>query len=508
MTYTIKKAAILSLFLNPFLGHAADRFVDGAGGTDSGDCNGAPCQTVTYALSQSVAGDDIYIETGTYIESPNISIAVNLIENTAPVNIGNVTLNANITNVGVEAQIVTVTTNGIIQDGINLIVSGGIVYVDPGGTTNESISVNKDLTLSLGPFTVQDISVSNATLSTDTNITVDNTVVLSADGKIETINTGTLVLSASASNIIETTTAYVQGTIVAEARPIGTGTFSLLGVSNAGGNDLGNVTITRTTGTNGIVTGITLDESIACTWTLTSDNTPISQVLTFNWFSNWDNGVTTHAIFNDSGGSWNLLHDPAESITDPRVIATLNVTTFGDFTIADNGANLPVELTYFKAISQLDHILLQWQTASEINHNYFEIQRSKDGETFESLDRMSSHHNSTSLNDYEWKDLNALSGKSYYRLKIVDFDGYTEYSSIVSATSSKPLVVHPNPTSKVLNIQSDIEATRATVYHTSGKKIDLAVVDQQINVSSLLPGIYMVKMISNNEVIQARFIKK
>lgn len=512
MIALLKKAAFLIVLFFPFLTHATDRFVQ-TGGTDSGDCNGAPCQTLTYALTQSVAADDIYIDAGTYIESPTISIAVNLLENTAPVLIaGNVTLDANITNVGpVEASVVTVTNSGVIQDALNLIQAGSAIDINA-GTYSESVNVTKNIGFSGGNITVNDITVNSVTLDFDTEITVVNGVTL-IDGIINVVSLGHLYFGTSAVDpfVQEDATAYITGTATMQTRTVGPGSISFLGANVSTGTSIGDVSISRTTGTNGIATG-TVSNSIACTWTISSTVDPSDRTIDFSWYDYWDNVVSTsdQSIWQDDGGGWSILDNPAESSASPRNLTSgANPTKFGDFTIAAQNAALPVDLTYFKATSQLDHTLLQWQTASEINHDYFEIQRSEHGEEFEALDRIPSHHNSTTTHNYEWKDFVPLSGMSYYRLKMVDFDGYTEYSPIVSASASnQSLALHPNPTSNVLNIESDLEAGSVAVFNASGKRINLAIENQQIDVSSLLPGIYMLRMISNSQVIQARFIKE
>ncbi|SMD33685.1 Por secretion system C-terminal sorting domain-containing protein [Reichenbachiella faecimaris] len=507
----IRKTAFLLLVIIPCMVNAQSIYVDSTRPDDSGDglTPGTAKKTVAAGLATVTALNNLFIAADNYFENVIIDKAINISGTGGTPNIGQVTLSADIGISNVTASIVNLNTSGVLQDAVDISPSDGYISVST-GTYNESVTFDKDLsfTSDSNPITITNIEIDNgATLTTDANMTITGNVTLT-NGIIDA--QGAFYLSSSATNIIETATSYVQGTVVAEAGAIGTGTFSLLGASNAGGNDLGNVTVTRTTGVNGIVTGaITLDESIACTWTITSDNAPTSQVLTFNWFSIWDNGITTQAIFNNNGGDWNLLLDPLESVTDPRVIATLNVTTFGNFTIANNGANLPVELTYLTASKQLNHVLLEWQTASEINHDYFEIQRSADGKNFDGLDRISSHHNSTTINNYTWKDFDPIVGQSYYRLKMVDYDGYTEFSPVVSSTSSNSsLVLHPNPTSDFLNIQSDIEVDHVALYNASGKEINLTVAKRQIDVSSLMPGIYMLKMISNDEVIQSRFVKE
>jgi len=96
---------------------------------------------------------------------------------------------------------------------------------------------------------------------------------------------------------------------------------------------------------------------------------------------------------------------------------------------------------------------LDWRTASEINNDYFTIERSVDGVNFEIIDIINGAGNSNNILHYETIDSNPLEGVSYYRLKQTDYDGQFEYSSIVSVrnheeTISQEINVYPNPVLK------------------------------------------------------------
>ncbi|MBK6832863.1 MAG: T9SS type A sorting domain-containing protein [Bacteroidetes bacterium] len=113
---------------------------------------------------------------------------------------------------------------------------------------------------------------------------------------------------------------------------------------------------------------------------------------------------------------------------------------------------LPIELTEFYAQPESSTIVLNWITATEINNNRFEIERSKDGIVFEKIGNESSKAqggNSTSNLVYSFIDLNPYSGTSYYRLKQIDHDGKFEYHSIISVDREESknikFVVFPNP---------------------------------------------------------------
>ncbi len=152
-------------------------------------------------------------------------------------------------------------------------------------------------------------------------------------------------------------------------------------------------------------------------------------------YSRADNAATP---WTDSGATQDLV---AHTFT-----ATAQST---EFIIGSNGLPLPVTLISFTASAQRDHVYLQWQTASEINNDYFELQRATDPEQFASIAKITGAGTTTTPNQYDYQDFTAPNGLLYYRLKQTDFDGTTSYSNIVSVqyngNNRTYLQVYPNP---------------------------------------------------------------
>src|SRR5690554_3697278 len=95
-------------------------------------------------------------------------------------------------------------------------------------------------------------------------------------------------------------------------------------------------------------------------------------------------------------------------------------------------SSLPIELITFDAYKKDREVELIWKTASELNNDYFTIERSADGFVWENLQTIQGAGNSTQVLDYAWTDLSPYAGISYYRLKQTDYDGTTEVFNIVS----------------------------------------------------------------------------
>lgn len=128
-----------------------------------------------------------------------------------------------------------------------------------------------------------------------------------------------------------------------------------------------------------------------------------------------------------------------------------------DMGVYESAAVLPISLVEFKVAATRTHeVELNWTTASEINNDYFDIERSRNGESFESITRIRSQKsNSDGALHYEFIDLEPLPGVSYYRLRQTDFDGAYTFGPIrqVEVDPSGQSVVFPNPFSGVLNLK-------------------------------------------------------
>ncbi|MGL4595951.1 MAG: T9SS type A sorting domain-containing protein [Bacteroidia bacterium] len=110
-------------------------------------------------------------------------------------------------------------------------------------------------------------------------------------------------------------------------------------------------------------------------------------------------------------------------------------------------STLPIELLEFTASPYGQQVKTNWVTASELNNDYFIVERSNGGDAFVPIGELDGAGNSTSLLHYEFYDPNPLSGISYYRLKQVDFNGQTSYSAVVPVyfEQQNTVSVFPNP---------------------------------------------------------------
>jgi hypothetical protein len=120
-----------------------------------------------------------------------------------------------------------------------------------------------------------------------------------------------------------------------------------------------------------------------------------------------------------------------------------------------NDSPLPIELLTFKAQCLNNKALLKWQTASELNNDYFTLEKSFDNQKWTFIAKINAAGNSTSLQNYSFLMNNEESNKlTYFRLKQTDFDGHYSYSSkiILENCVKSPLTfeLYPNPSNGTL----------------------------------------------------------
>lgn len=174
---------------------------------------------------------------------------------------------------------------------------------------------------------------------------------------------------------------------------------------------------------------------------------------------------------------------------------------------------LPVDLLSFTGDWQNDRITLQWQTASELNNDYFVLERSEEGLLYERIATISGNGNSNEIHDYNFNDRNYSMGMNYYQLKQVDFDGNSETFEpiLIYATVAHQaqLNIYPNPATDHLNIRLEGVENESnsviTIYNHAGQ-----IVYQNTRKTSktnwtiekissiLVPGIYMINVQSAN----------
>ena len=214
---------------------------------------------------------------------------------------------------------------------------------------------------------------------------------------------------------------------------------------------------------------------------------------------------------------------------NPMTLFGTNAPYFG-FTASTGGLNnqqsaclaasliLPITLADFTVDCNAGEVKLKWSTASEINNNYFTIERSTNGKDFEIVGTVNGAGNSSTIKNYLWIDESPLPVTAYYRLKQTDFNGDLSYSNVLASScqSNNNIVIYPNPAHGTFsfNYNSDKhENLTVELFNMAGQlilrkdfnELPLGYSEHNININDISNGIYYVKFSSANNQFTQKF---
>lgn len=154
----------------------------------------------------------------------------------------------------------------------------------------------------------------------------------------------------------------------------------------------------------------------------------------------------------DGGSSWIDIGGSGSGIGSGEITSDVMSSLGSFFALANSqgGSNpLPVQWLSFAAKRESAIVLLDWATASEINSDYFEVQRSENGSMFNVIGKVMASGESNNVSEYQYLDTKPLNnGKPvYYRLKQVDRDGQFSFSKICVVQESRidQVILFPIP---------------------------------------------------------------
>lgn len=158
-------------------------------------------------------------------------------------------------------------------------------------------------------------------------------------------------------------------------------------------------------------------------------------------FLNWDRSKVMfpwyilsdiRVVFNN-GGIWtNRGGSATGNVSTIGNITSTAVNTFGDFTFGSVSPALPVVFVGIWAMSEERYNVVQWKTTRESNIDHFNIQRSADGITYNSIgSAIPGNNNNNNILSYNFSDNSPLATTNWYRIESVDIDGTVKYSQVV-----------------------------------------------------------------------------
>lgn len=188
-------------------------------------------------------------------------------------------------------------------------------------------------------------------------------------------------------------------------------------------------------------------------------------------------------------------------------------------TVNDGNTPLPVSLLYFSGVynSASRGNDLNWATASEENNDYFTLERSTDGVTYEKVIQVEGHHSTDAASKYHYEDTDANAPFHYYRLSQTDLDGTYKLLKVIRVDRDDVLEesvwIYPNPVNQSEDITIDIAnfplgtytlvvldvqgVVRSQEYVTISKNFQSI----EVSTSKLKRGVYTLRMGSSSKVL-------
>jgi hypothetical protein len=203
-----------------------------------------------------------------------------------------------------------------------------------------------------------------------------------------------------------------------------------------------------------------------------------------------------------------------EASIEGRVLAIQGAISLFNNIVIIPSFILPISLVSFQGEQcPTDNCVnLSWQTAFEINVDYFMIEKSVDGINFRNIGKQGATGNSVSLLSYIFTDQNPTAGSSYYRLNQFSFDNLREHSNIIAVSFVTIILnaaVYPNPfKSSIEFFASEASLSgncKLIIFGSRGREvIKIAIKKQITNIEtiSLPSGTYMYHLYSNDTKIQ------
>jgi hypothetical protein len=208
----------------------------------------------------------------------------------------------------------------------------------------------------------------------------------------------------------------------------------------------------------------------------------------------------------------------ASSVSGTKATRT-GITSFSPFGVSSRVEGpLPITLAAFTATRTPQAVRCDWKTASELNNDYFAVERSADGREFTSIGTVAGRGTTAQATTYSYLDQQPLPGLAYYRLRQTDLDGTYQYSPIVAvagcatcADVPQTLALAPNPGTgvfRVLDANGQSVSVTGTVHNTLGKVVQQLNGQGTVNLQAQPAGIYLLKLDAAHGAKVLRVVKE
>ena len=201
--------------------------------------------------------------------------------------------------------------------------------------------------------------------------------------------------------------------------------------------------------------------------------------------------------------------------------AAWNIFNTENFNISPQSIPLPIELISFSGECDGENVALNWTTASEVNNDFFTVEKSYDGKNYEPVAIVKGSGTSSEQHDYKAGD-KAEHRTVYYRLKQSDFDGQYSYSEDILVNCDKSgkyeiIGIYPNPTHSAITVDLNLALggdVKLVLYNSIGQLIlerDFSFRNGfqklSVDMSALPPDVYQLTLTTELSVSTKKVVK-
>lgn len=210
------------------------------------------------------------------------------------------------------------------------------------------------------------------------------------------------------------------------------------------------------------------------------------------------------SLWQNHGYSGHIGDSLLGTVTSGEPISEFSPFTFGSGTFNNP---LPIELLFFDAYPSGKVVKVDWTSGTELNNDFYTVERSSDAIHFERVGFVNGNGNSSEELSYSFVDENPLIGTSYYRLRQTDFDGNFEIFPMVPVSMEDviDLLVYPNPALDKVTIEAVGRGEKLIrLINFSGVEMASKRTSDQIvefDISDLASGLYIVE-VSNGSTVE------
>ena len=517
----------------------------------------------TFTASDDVTCNNFTINGGSFILTANdLIVNNNLIVNNGLLNGASRNIDAD--NVDLNNGEIRIQGNNLSHNNL-FTLDGGLLT----NTSTSTLDLNSDFTFLSGTIDMngENMNIQGLYYFTDGSIQDPGTLITTRSLEIDYVGTHTLGISVRittgmtfTSGILESSntylvifdynatisgvsnTSHISGPVRKEISssnvtpsftfPIGNGSYyAPIGISSYGNRrnaDFFTATyfdVANSNASGSVGTGLNLVSKEEY-WILdrgaSSGTATTTAVVTLSYNTSRSGPITNAALLKVArwnGSNWDdhgRASGSSTSNTSGNVISSAAVSSFSPFTLGSstNVNPLPVSLLNFNAAAVASNVNVKWTTTSEINNDFFSVEKSLNGTEWISIGKVKGAGNTESLTNYNFVDANPVAGIQYYRLKQTDVNGEFTYSSIApvnfSANTTAHLNIFPMPASNFINVElPGASEMTVAIYNSNGQKVFESTSGSLLNIDiqDFNAGLYIVEVKADNNVLSSKFLK-